>query len=147
MSCSNCNRLCDHLIISDSVTFENNTLVINIPQGNYCDNGRYCIVVAQAIPDTTTITAPVEITIGSGTTTYPLTYCDCTNVYACSINTRTRYCVRVRTDIGGGVFTMLRKLPCSHCVNKPASLPVTTTTPTPAVASVVTTKTTKGGTD
>ena len=146
MSCSNCNKLCDHLIISDSVTFENNTLVINIPQGNYCDNGRYCIVVAQAIPDTTTVTAPVEITIGSGSTTYPLTYCDCTNVYACSINTRTRYCVRVRTDIGGGVFTMLRKLPCSHCVNKPAFLPVPTT-PTPAVASVVNSKNTKGGTN
>lgn len=129
MSCSNCNKLCDHLIISDSVTFTDDTLVINIPQGSYCNNGRYCIVVAQNIPDTTTIVAPVVITIGTGATTYPLTYSDCTNVYACSINTRTRYCVKVHTDIGGGTFSLLKKLPCSHCINRPAALPVETTTP------------------
>ena len=141
MSC----KLCNHLIISDSVTFENNTLVINIPQGNYCNNGRYCIVVAQSIPDATTITAPVEITIGSGTTTYPLVNCDCTNVYACSINTRTRYCVKVHTDIGGGVFSMIRKLPCSRCANQPASLPVTTTPAAANTTSLVAFNNNKGG--
>ena len=31
------------------------------------DHQRYCIVVAQAIPDATTITAPVFVTIGGGT--------------------------------------------------------------------------------
>lgn len=138
MSCSNHNKICERLIISDSVTFENNTLIINIPQGNYCNDEKYCIVVAQSIPDTTTITAPVVITIGTDTTTtYPLVYCDCTNVYACSINSRTRYSVKVHTDIGGGVFSLLKKLPCSRCTNQPSSLPVAAPAPAPAPTNIV----------
>ena len=138
MSCSNYNRLCNRLIISNSVTFTDGTLVINIPQGNYSNNEKYCIVVAQNIPTTTTITAPVVITIGTDTaTTYPLVNCDCTDVYACSINTRTRYSVRVHTNISGGVFSMLQKLPCSRCANYPASLPIAA--PTTTTAAEVTT--------
>lgn len=137
MSCSNHNKICERLIISDSVTFENNTLIINIPQGNYCNDEKYCIVVAQSIPNTTTITAPVVITIGTDTTTtYPLVYCDCTNVYACSINSRTRYSVKVHTDIGGGVFSLLKKLPCSRCTNQPPSLPVAAPIPASAPTNV-----------
>lgn len=146
MSCSNYNKLCERLIISDSVTFTNNTLVINIPQGNYCNNTKYCIVVAQNIPDTTTINAPVEITIGTGTTSYPLVYCDCTNVNACSINTRTRYSVIVKTGVGGGVFSMIKRLPCSRCINQPASLPVSTTpAPVNNTAMVVAQNSKNGG--
>ena len=137
MSCSNYNKLCERLIISDSVTFTNNTLVINIPQGNYCNNTKYCIVVAQNIPDTTTINAPVEITIGTGTTSYPLVYCDCTNVYACSINRRTRYSVCVSTNISSGVFKLLGRLPCSQCANNLASLPAPAAAP--ATTTVATT--------
>lgn len=127
MSCPNTKHLCNRLIISDSVTFANNTLEINIPQGSYNNREKYCIVVAQNIPETTTITAPVVITIGSGTTTYPLMNPDCTSVYACSINKRTRYSVCVHTDISSGVFRLLGKLPCSRCANNISSLPVTET--------------------
>lgn len=160
MSCSNCNRLCNRLVISTAVTFTDGALVINIPQGNYSNKEKYCIVVAQTIPETTTITAPVVITIGTDTTTtYPLTYCDGTAVLACSINTRTRYATRVRTDVTGGAFTLLRRLPCSRCTEQPASLPLAdaaaaAVTPTvePLVRTVNTTaktKTTvtKGGTE
>lgn len=163
MSCSNCNRLCNRLVISTAVTFTDGALVINIPQGNYSNKEKYCIVVAQTIPETTTITAPVVITIGTDTTTtYPLTYCDGTAVLACSINTRTRYATRVRTDVTGGTFTLLRRLPCSRCTEQPASLPLAdaadaaaaAVTPTvePLVRTVNTTaktKTTatKGGTE
>lgn len=148
MSCSNHNRLCRRLIISDSVTFASGTLVINIPQGNYSNKEKYCIVVAQNIPDTTTINAPVVITIGTDTTQYPLLNCDCTNVLACSINTRTRYSVRVHTNISSGVFTMIEKLPCSRCVNYPASLPIPTTVVPTTLAEVNVTKTkSKGGTE
>lgn len=145
MSCSNCKRLCKRLVISTAVTFENNTLVINIPEGNYCNNEKYCIVVAQNIPDTTTISAPVEISIGSGTTTYPLVNCDCSNVYACAINRRTRYSVYVSTNISNGVFKLLGRIPCSQCANNLASLPAPATTP--ATASVTTNYSNSKGVD
>lgn len=125
MSCTNFRRLCNRLIISEDVTFTANTLVINIPEGSYLDNNKYCIVVAQALPGTTTITAPVAITIGADTTTtYPLINADGTAVNACSINTRTRYSVCVNTGIEDGVFKLIGKIPCSRCANNAPSLPI-----------------------
>lgn len=123
MACPNYKRLCDKLIISNSVTFTDGSLTINIPDGSYLNKEKYCIVVAQNIPVETTINAPVVITIGDETTTYPLVNCDCTNVTACSINRRTRYSVVVKTDIASGVFALREKLPCSRCGNNLASLP------------------------
>ena len=132
MSCPKYKRICERLVISNSVTFANNSLVINIPSGTYSDKEKYCIVVAQNVPATTTINAPVVITIGEDTTnTYPLVNCDCTNVTACSINRRTRYSVVVKTDIASGVFALQGKLPCSSCGDNLASLPIPATT-TPA---------------
>lgn len=129
MSCNNVKRLCDSLVISSAVTFADDTLTINIPAGNYGDRCKYCIVVAQTIPAETTITAPVVITIGDDTTAYPLMNCDCTTVYACSINQRTRYSVIVFTDIASGVFKLLGKIPCSRCGSNLASLPAPVATP------------------
>lgn len=123
MACPNYKRLCDKLIISNSVTFTDGSLTINIPDGSYLSKEKYCIVVAQNIPEETTINAPVVITIGDETTAYPLVNCDCTNVTACSINRRTRYSVVVKTDIASGVFALREKLPCSRCGNNLASLP------------------------
>ena len=124
MSCPIYKKLCRRLVISQAVTFANNTLTINLPEGAYANKEKYCIVVAQTLPDTTTITAPVVFTIGDDTTTtYPLMNADCTTVYACSINTRTRYSVCVHTDIAGGVFKLIGKIPCSSCQNYLNSLP------------------------
>ena len=127
MSCPNYKRLCDKLVISQSVTFANGTLIINIPQQAYNNCEKYCIVVAQNIPETTTIAAPVVITIGTDTTTYPLLNCNCTQVTACSINRRTRYSVKVNTGIQDGVFQLLGKLPCSRCAENAKSLPIAAT--------------------
>lgn len=114
MTCKNTCRLCDNLIISNSVTFTAGTgLIINIPEGSYRDNCKYCIVVAQAIPTTTTISAPVFITIGDGTVLYPLDKCDCTQATACSIRTRTKYSTKVETTATGGIFKLLGKIACS----------------------------------
>lgn len=124
MSCPNMKRLCNNLIISTAVTFADGTLTINIPAATYGNGCKYCIVVAQTIPAATTINAPVVITIGDGTTAYPLVNCDCSAITACSINTRTRYSTIVRTDVAGGVFKLLGKLPCSRCAENLASLPV-----------------------
>ena len=107
MACKpNC-KLCRRLIISQAVTFTGGNLVINLPAGSYNDGERYCIVVAQAIPATATINAPVVITIGTGTQQYPLTNRCCAPVTACGIRTRTRYATRVAPTGTGGTFRLL----------------------------------------
>lgn len=113
MSCKTVCRLCDNLVLSQAVTFDGTNLVINIPAGSYDNGCKYCLVVAQAIPATTTINAPVVITIGDGTVLYPLTRCDCAQVTACGIRTRTRYSTKVVTTPTGGSFRMLGKPCCS----------------------------------
>lgn len=107
----NC-RLCDRLIISQAVTFTAPNLIINLPAGAYQSCERYCIVVAQAIPDATTINAPVFITIGDGTELYPLNRCNGVQATASGIRTRTRYATRVATTATGGAFRLLGKICC-----------------------------------
>jgi hypothetical protein len=114
MSCRKNGEICRHLVISSAVTFTAGTgLIINIPEGSYMDNCRYCIVVAQTIPAETTITAPVFISIGDGTELYPLNKCDCTQATACSIRTRTKYSTVVETSATTGVFKLLGKVCCA----------------------------------
>lgn len=130
MACENVCKLCNKLIISDAVTYTaaTNSLTIDIPAGTYYRGQKYCLVVAQAIPDTTTITALVYISIGGDTTTlYPLVRCNCTQVTACSMRTRTKYSTVVVTDSATGSFKLLGDVPCSPN-SALASLPVTATT-------------------
>ncbi len=111
--CKNTCKLCDRLIISEAVTFAAGTLTVNIPAGSYADGCRYCIVIAQAIPAATTITAPVVITIGDGTVEYPLVKCNCAQVTACALRTRTRYPVTVSTNATGGTFKLRGHVCCA----------------------------------
>lgn len=113
MACKNVCNLCDRLVISQAVTFAGGTLTVNIPAGSYADGCKYCIVVAQAIPAETTITAPVVITIGDGTAEYPLTTCGCAQLTAASLRTRTRYAVRVATTATGGAFRLMGRAACA----------------------------------
>ena len=114
--CKNACRLCNRFVISEAVTFDGTSLVINIPAGSYNDGCRYCIVVAQTIPAATTINSPVVITIGDGTVQYPLTRCDCAPATACNIQTRTKYAVRVETSATTGTFRLLNRT-CNCCDN------------------------------
>lgn len=112
MACKNVCKLCDKLIISTAVTFTEGTgLVVTIPAGSYLNGEKYCIVIAQSIPAETTITAPVLIQIGAGTVLYPLRKCNCGQVTACAIRTRTKYSTVVVTDGTSGSFRLLGK-PC-----------------------------------
>lgn len=120
MACKPVCRLCDRLVISQGVTFAGGVLTINLPAGSYQNGEKYCIVVAQAIPDTATINAPVVITIGTGTVQYPLTKCNCAQVTACGIRTRTRYSTVVSTSATGGSFRMLGKPCCTPSNALPA---------------------------
>ena len=113
MACKPVYKLCDKLIISQSVTFTGGNLVINLPAGSYGNGCKYCIVIAQAIPAATIINAPVVITIGTGTEQYPLTNRCCAQVTACGIRTRTRYSAVVSTNAVGGSFKLLgNTCPC-----------------------------------
>ena len=138
MSCKPICQLCSRLVISQAVTFSNDTLIINLPAGSYNDGEKICIIVAQAIPATTTIAAPVVVTVGEGTQQYPLTKCDCSQVTACSLRTRTRYSVCVSTTATGGTFRLIGK-PCCAPNNRLTSINGTApSTPAVATASVET---------
>ena len=132
MSCKTVCKLCDKLVISQSVTFSDGSLIIDLPAGSYNDGCKYCIVVAQSIPATTTINAPVVITIGTGTQQYPLLKCDCSQATACSIRTRTRYSTCVETTPTSGVFRLLGKTCCAPSNNLRGINGMPPVTPAPA---------------
>lgn len=130
MACNNVCRLCDNFIISQSVAFTDGNLIIDLPAGSYADCRKVCIVVAQRIPDTTTINAPVVITIGGGPVQYPLVKRNCRQVVASGLRTRTRYKTVVETTNDSGLFRMLGN-PCCTPDNRLAAIngdgiPVTT---------------------
>ena len=124
MECNrNCNNLCPNIVISTSVSLVGTTLVIDIPAATYNKGDKLCLVVAQTIPAATTITAPVAISIGGDTgTLYPVVGCDCAQVTACAMRTRTRYPMRVSTTSTSAVFKVLRGLSCAPG-NALASIP------------------------
>lgn len=127
MECiKNC-RLCDKLILSLSVTFVDGSLVVNLPANSYGNGVKYCIVLAQSIPEETTINAPVVFTIGTDTTQYPFVNCDCTPVYASQVRTRRVYPTRVNTAVNDGVFKYIgqQQLP-SNATSVIQSIPVDT---------------------
>lgn len=113
MACKNVCKLCDRLVISQTVTFAGGNLIVNLPAGSYQNGQKYCIVVAQSIPEAATINAPVVVTIGTGTAQYPLTRCDCAQVTACGIRTRTKYSTVVSTTGTGGTFRLLGRPACA----------------------------------
>ena len=127
-------KLCDRLVISQAVTFASGVLTINLPAGSYNNGEEYCIVIAQSIPSTATIGAPVVITIGTGTVQYPLTKCNCAQATACNIRTRTRYAVRVSTTSTGGSFRLLGRTCCTPNNNLRAINGTTPTTTTEETA-------------
>lgn len=114
MACTNVCKLCKNLVISTAVAFNaaTNTLNITIPERTYENCDKVCIVVAQAIPATTTIGALVNIVVGASV--FPLLKCNCVQATACEIRTRTRYSTRVVTDTVSGAFRLLGKVYCSQ---------------------------------
>lgn len=128
-------HICPRLILSQAVTFADGTLTINLPAGSYENCKKYCIVIAQAIPDETTITAPVVVTIGTGTVEYPLTNRAGVQVTAAMLRTRTRYAVVVSTTATGGAFRLLGT-PRGYCTVNNALAAIDGTVPAEAVPAV-----------
>ena len=131
MACCTISCLCNHIVLSQSVTFEDDLLLIDLPAGSYENGARYCIVIAQDIPVETTIAADVALTIGGDTAiTYPLVNSNCSNIQAYQLTTRTKYPTTVATNIGEGVFKLIDNINCFRCNrgNAAAALPIVTPT-------------------
>jgi hypothetical protein len=120
-------------VISTAVTVitvgGTDTLVIDLPAGSYTNACKYCVVVAQTIPSTATINMPVAFSIGGDTTVvYPFINCNCVQVTACGIRTRTKYPVVVFTNTTSDVFRSTRHICCYPADNL-------TSIPAPAAAT------------
>lgn len=135
MACKEVCKLCNKLIISQSITFAGGNLVVNLPAGSYNNNSKYCIILAQTIPTTTTIAANVVFTIGTGTQQYPLVNRCCRPVTACGVRTRTKYSVCVETTATGATFKMLGNPACQPN-NNLRSVNGTAPATTPAIPAV-----------
>lgn len=134
MACKNTCRICRNLVISQSISFTGGNLVVNLPAGSYEDGRKICVILAQSIPTTTTIGAPVVFTIGTGTQLYPLVNRCCRSVTACGVRTRTKYSVCVETNATGATFKMLGNPACQPNNNLSAvngTAPVTEPAETP----------------
>ena len=106
MACKPVQKLCPNLRISQGVTYASGVLTVNIPAGDYQNGCVYGIVIAQNIPSTTIIGAPVVITIGDG--------CNGAQATVFNLDTRHKYLCRVVTSSNGGSFRMLGNSCCSH---------------------------------
>lgn len=101
---NNC-RLCHNLVISTAVAFDTDTLTITLPNGGFRNCEKVCILVAQPIPEATTINALVNIVIDGST--YPLVAMDCLQVTACQIKEGYVYPTKVITNQVTGTFKLL----------------------------------------
>lgn len=114
MACRTSCKLCKNLAISQEISFSDGNLVITLPAGSYRDGDKVCIVIAQSIPDETTINAPVYIQLGADTPVlYPLQRCNCLPAVACNLRSRTRYSTVVETTSDSGIFKLLGRVACS----------------------------------
>lgn len=114
MACKNICKLCDKLILTTAVNFDSGIgLILTIPAGSYKSGEKYCLVVAQAIPDEATINAPVVVRITTASSIYyPVTKCNCSPLLASSVRTRTKYSTKLITNANGATFKLLGNTCC-----------------------------------
>lgn len=107
---SKCNKVCCHLTYSESVIVDGDNVVVALPEINYRDCNKFCLVITQAIPTTATVNQPVVITVGDNTILFPLVDCTGLQVTASMISTRCRYPVCRNTNGVSTVFKIQRNL-------------------------------------
>lgn len=127
MECiKNC-KLCERLILSTAINYDaaTNTVIVALPATSFENCRKYCIVLAQAIPEAATINAEVVFTVGTNTAQYPFLNKNCVPVAVTQIRTRRIYPVKLSTSIGNGVFKYIGSCPLP-CVSNSGvdSLPI-----------------------
>ena len=120
-----CNCICRKFVGSTSVTTDGTSLIINIPAANYDNWERLCLAVLQEIPTTVTRGQPVVVTIGTGTTQYPIVRCNGTPVTQEYIGQGRIYQLKVQTTATSATFRVLNNI-CTVSTSLP-SIPVATT--------------------
>lgn len=125
MACKPVCKICPHFIAARTVTYASGVLTINIPAGTYNNGKKYCLVVADRIPTDAINGAPVVVTIGSSTVSYPLLRCNGAQVVAGNLRSRYKYSTVFSTNVaGGGAFRLLGKVFCCE-TNTPSGVTVT----------------------
>lgn len=119
---SNC-KLCKRFVGSLSVT-AGASLVVNIPDANYDNCEKLCLAILQEIPATATRGLPVVITIGTGTTEYPVVRCNGTPLTQEYIGQGNIYHLMVQTTTTSAVFRVCGSVSMA-CTNL-QSIPVAT---------------------
>lgn len=122
MGCHKILRIDPRSITPVAVTFADDTLTINLPQNTYNRCGVYYLRLTEPIPATTTITAPVVITIGTGTVEYPLLSACGGQVVAASLRSGYSYPITLVPGGTDGAFKVLDKLWCAPPVNAVTSV-------------------------
>ena len=115
MSCRNFRSCgcCSHFYKSNSVTVSDNVLIINIPQDTFSNKEKACICLTQSIPDTATSAMQVVVTIGTGSTQYPLLNACGSTVQADQLRSRRVYHTKVSTQPASFVLCNNRELCCT----------------------------------
>jgi hypothetical protein len=119
-------RACKRLVSSVSVTVTGDVLVINIPQANYNNCEKLCILVSQSVPTTATRGMPVVVTIGTGTVQYPIVRCSGLPVTQEYIGQGNIYPVRVQTTATSAIFRVLCELCCESTSSPSIPIPADT---------------------
>lgn len=128
MECiKNC-KLCKRFILSTAINYDaaTNTVIVGLPANTFENCQRYCIVLAQTLPEAATINAQVVFTIGTNPTQYPFVNKNCVPVYISQVRTRRIYPIKVNTTINEGVFKYVGNCPLP-CANRAVSDSLPTT--------------------
>lgn len=112
MACNKACKECERKVYVSDITFAAGTLTLNFPDTmSYVNGCKYCFVLTTTLPDAATVNAPVVVTVGDGTTEFPLLDRCGAQVVASQLRTRRRNPFRVSTTSTGGTVTLLCCLP------------------------------------
>ena len=122
MECIRNCKLCKNLVLSTAINYDTttNTVIVGLPADTFENCQKYCIVLAQTIPEAATINAQVVFSVGTNTTRYPFVNKDCVPVYVTQVRTRRIYPVKVSTTVNDGVFKYIGNCPLP-CVSRAVS--------------------------
>lgn len=112
MACNCACNECPRKVYVSTSTFADGVVTLNFPDTmSYANRCKYCFVLTANLPEEATLVAPVVVTVGDGTTEFPLLDRCGRQVIAKQLLTRKRYPIRISTTATAGSITVLCCLP------------------------------------